>query len=256
MNGLLIATCVLCVVCIIVGFVRGFIKIVASLAATVATIALVMFLTPYVSEGILKWTPLESVVQEKCINAMVTDETPGIEKETEGIDLEALGITEEDIQNVIGNIEIPREKQIELIEQANMPEIFKDLLLENNNSEVYQALGVTTFGEYIGSYLAKLIADIAAFLLTLFVVTVVVRSIVYALGIIGDLPVIGGLNRVAGGILGMATGLLIIWVAFIVITLLYSTNVGRTCFKDIAASRLLTFLYKNNVLLNFVTKFR
>ena len=54
--------------------------------------------------------------------------------------------------------------------------------------------------------MAKVIADFVGFLLTLLIVTIVVRTIVYMLGLISDLPVIGGLNRIAGGVLGMATG--------------------------------------------------
>ncbi len=65
MNGLLILFGVILLVCVISGLVRGFIKIVASLAATIMIIVLVVFLTPYVSRGILKMTPLKSMVQEK-----------------------------------------------------------------------------------------------------------------------------------------------------------------------------------------------
>ena len=65
--------------------------------------------------------------------------------------------------------------------------------------------------------MAKVIADFVGFLLTLLIVTIVVRTIVYMLGLISDLPVIGGLNRIAGGVLGMATGVIIIWVILIVV---------------------------------------
>ena len=57
MNGLLILVGIILLVCVIAGLVRGFIKIVASLAATIIIIVLVVFLTPYVSKGILKVTP-------------------------------------------------------------------------------------------------------------------------------------------------------------------------------------------------------
>lgn len=236
MNGLLIVTGIIFLICVIAGLVRGFIKIVASLAATIAIIVLVVFLTPYVSEGILKVTPLETYLQKKCIEMVA----PDIEMDT--LDIE--------------KIEIPRDMQIEAIEKAKLPEIFRKLLLENNNAEVYQTLGVQTFGEYAGAYLAKIVADIVAFLLTLFVVTVVVRTIIYAFGIIGDLPVIGGLNRLAGGVLGLGSGLIIVWVIFIIVTLLYSTSLGEMCFQNISDSEILSFLYEHNILMDVVTKFR
>ena len=230
MNVLLIITGMIFLICVIVGMTRGFIKIVASLVATLIIIALVMFLSPYVSKGILKMTPLETVVQKKCADMLT--------------------------ENKLGEAEIPREVQISAIENADVPEIFREMLLENNNSEIYEALGVVTFGEYIGAYLAKVIADFAGFILTMIVVTIVVRSVIYTLGLIGDLPVIGGLNRIAGGVLGVGIGVIIVWVLFIGITLIYSTAVGKICFENIADSRLLTYLYENNILMDYVTKFR
>ena len=256
MNGLLILAGIILLVCVIAGLVRGFIKIVASLAATIIIIVLVVFLTPYVSKGILKVTPLETMVQEKCVEYM---DLLGIEingQKLDGIDLEAAGITEEDIKNLIGKIDLTREQQISAIENANIPQLFRDLLLENNNAEIYKNLGVSTFGEYVGAYMAKVIADFVGFLLTLLIVTIVVRTIVYMLGLISDLPVIGGLNRIAGGVLGMATGVIIIWVILIVVTLLYTTSIGKICFENIADSQILTFLYDHNPLLEAITRFR
>lgn len=228
MNFLLIVTGSIVLISMIVGMARGFIKIAASLAATIITIALVMFLSPYVSKAILKMTPLEQTVQKKCVKLLAG----------------------------AGMGEIPREQQITAIENANLPEVFREMLLENNNSEIYQSLGVTNFGEYAGTYLAKVAADFIGFLLTMLVVTIIVRSIVYTLGLIGDLPVIGGLNRIAGGVLGVGIAVIIVWVLFIVITLMYNTSVGKMCFENIRSSRLLTYLYENNMLMDFVTKFR
>ena len=198
MNGLLIAVGLIFLVCMIVGYTRGFIKIVASLGATVATIVLATFLSPYVSGVLLKTVPIEEMMQEKCMEILMSNQE---------------GVT------VSGDVENSQDAQFFMIENAKLPEVFQQLLLDNNNPEIYKTLGVTTFSEYIGSYLARLIADIVSFLLTLIVVTIVVRTILCTVGFIGKLPVIGGLNRIAGGILGIGTGLIVVWVLFIIITL-------------------------------------
>ena len=236
MNGLLIAVGLIFFVCMIVGYKRGFIKIVASLAATIATIVLVAFLTPYVSGALLKAVPLERMMQKKCVEILVPDQAEG-------------ATIPEEVEN-------SKEAQILLIENAKLPNVFQQLLLENNNHEIYKTLGVTTFSEYIGSYLARLIANIVSFLLTLIVVTIVVRTILCAVGFIGKLPVIGGFNRVAGGVLGIGTGLIIVWVLFIIITLMYDSEIGKQCFDGIAENKFLTYLYENNILMNYITKFR
>lgn len=235
MNGLLIAVGLIFLVCMIVGYTRGFIKIVASLGATVATIVLATFLSPYVSGVLLKTVPIEEMMQEKCMEILMSNQE---------------GVTVSD------DVENSQDAQFFMIENAKLPEVFQQLLLDNNNPEIYKTLGVTTFSEYIGSYLARLIADIVSFLLTLIVVTIVVRTILCTVGFIGKLPVIGGLNRIAGGILGIGTGLIVVWVFFIIITLMYDSEIGRQCFASIAENEFLTYLYENNILMNYITKFR
>lgn len=230
MNILLLITGLIFVICVIFGMAQGFIKIAASLIATIITVMLVMFLSPYVSRGILKMTPLEDAVQKKCVKVLSGKEAD--------------------------NVTLSREEQIEMIQKINLPPVFKEMLLENNNSEIYQSLGVATFGEYIGTYLAKVIADFLGFLLTMFVVTIAIRAVIGTLGLIAKLPVIGGLNRIAGGVLGVGIGLVIVWVLFVAVTLAYSTDFGQMSFSNIADSRLLTYLYEKNIFMDFVTKFR
>lgn len=238
MNGLLIVVAAIFLFCVFWGYHKGFIKIVASLAATIATIFLVSFLTPYVSDMILKVFPIEKTMQEKCIEILL----PEAKEADEFI------IPEE--------VETSRDTQISLIENAELPEMFRQLLLENNNEEIYASLGVAKFTEYVGSYLARVFTNIISFLLTLLVVTITVRTITYTLGIISNLPVIGGLNRLAGGVLGIGTGLIVVWILFVVITLLYDTEIGTLCFEYIAEDKFLTELYNNNILMNFITRFR
>ena len=76
------------------------------------------------------------------------------------------------------------------------------------------------------------------------------------MGTIEKIPVIRGLNRLGGGLLGIGTGLIIVWVLFIVITLLYDTQIGKACLDSIMEDKFLTNLYNSNILMNYITKFR
>lgn len=49
---------------IVAGYVRGLLKIGISLLATVLSIVLVMFLAPYVSDALIKWTPADEMIEE------------------------------------------------------------------------------------------------------------------------------------------------------------------------------------------------
>lgn len=234
MNMLLLVVGIIFLVSVLVGYKKGLIKIVASLVATLLCVVLVMFISPSVSKWIQESTPLREIIQDKCVELLVPD-TAKVEE--------------------VLQVEIPREQQISLIEGAQLPEIFRQMLLENNNIEVYTALGVQNFGEYIGAYVAKVVADVLAFLVTFIAVFIIIRVAIGALGIIDKLPVIGGVNHLAGGVVGAAMGILIIWILFIVITLLYNTSIGAACLDNISESEILTKLYENNILMNYITKF-
>lgn len=273
-NWLLIVVGTIFLICIIIGIMRGAIKIVVSLAATILTLVIVMFATPYVSSFLYKVTPIKDMVQSECERMMLENakdkltgevaakisEMTGInfgdlEIPDGGFDWSAYGVKEKNLMEALDQVEFPRDLQITVIENSGLPQFLRDKLLENNNEEAYKSLGVTSFVYYIGAYLAKLITDIIAFLITFLIVTLVVRIAMYALNIIGDLPVIHGLNRLAGGILGMGTGLVLVWTLFMIITLAYRLEIGKECFEMIGRSHILTYLYEHNYILQWITKF-
>lgn len=66
-NWLLIIVGVIFLISIVAGYVRGLLKIGISLLATVLSIVLVMFLAPYVSDALIKWTPADEMIEEKCM---------------------------------------------------------------------------------------------------------------------------------------------------------------------------------------------
>ena len=235
MNVLLVVVGIIFIGSILIGYKRGFLKIALSLAVTIASIILVGIFTPHISGWIQKSTSLGEMVQGKLVDMF--ESTTGAPAE------------------LLGNVEIPREVQISLIEGAKLPSMIQDMLLENNNKEVYEALGVTNFIDYVGKYATKLIADIIAFITAWILVTIIARVIMGVIGIIGKIPIIGGINRLAGGLVGIGFGIIIVWILFIVVTLLYNTAVGQACMKDIAASQILTKLYDGNILMKFITKF-
>lgn len=235
MNKLLLIVGAIFLISIIVGYIRGFLKIALSLAVTVASIFLVIAITPHVSAWIQESTSIADTVQSK-IQGMIT--LPE-------------GVTED----MLSSMEIPREQQISLIEGAGLPSVIQDMLLENNNNEAYEALGVSSFVEYIGAYVTKLIADIISFIIVWVIVTILSRVLMAVIGIVGKIPVIGGINRIAGGVVGVGIGLIIVWILFVLVTLLYNTPIGQTCMQDITASQILTKLYDGNILMKYITKF-
>lgn len=156
----------------------------------------------------------------------------------------------------IEGAEIPREMQMEAIQNADLPDVFKNLLTVNNNSEIYKQLGVETFAQYVGGFMAKLFIDIVSFLCTFLLVTIILRAIVFALDIVADLPGIGAVNHLAGALLGVAGALVVVWLMFLIITLMFTTSIGKEMFRMIEASGFLQVLYDYNPVLKLATLFR
>lgn len=265
MNWILIAVGLTFAICIIVGYVRGILRIGVSLLATIATIVLVMFLTPYAGDALEKYSPINSMVEEQCIK-LFTPEIGDLdlsqidlsgtslenldEDQLAAFDLESAGVSMSDITTIVG--ELPKDEQIKLIEESKIPSFMQSALLSNNNSEIYNKLGISSFPEFIGAYISKIIINILSFVITFILVTVIVRALIVAVDIISDLPVLGLATRFAGAALGAVAALIIVWVGFLIVTLTYATGFGAECFEQISASGFLTLLYENNMLLKLL----
>lgn len=237
MNGLLIVVGVIVLIGAVNGFAKGAIKILVSLLATVLTIGLVFMVSPLVSEAFKTLTPMDERI-ETYLHDKIYAVIP-------------LEIKKEDPEK-----EIPRNTQITIIENAEIPDVFKELLLSNNNSEVYEVLGVTNFVDYVVEYLTKEIIDIVAFLVTFIIVSIVVRIVIVALDFVADLPVLGILNRMSGLAVGGMLSMIIVWLLFVVITLCYNTEVGKALMQMIMEDTLLQFLYDVNPIMKMMTILR
>ena len=138
-----------------------------------------------------------------------------------------------------------------LIEGLNLPQSVKDALLENNNSEIYKMLGVDQFAEYISMYLADMLINAIASIVLFLAVYILIHLIVRWLDLIARLPILYGLNHIAGALMGLAQGLLFLWVVGFILNLFSATPLGKMLEEQVYASTWLTFLYRYN-LINFV----
>ncbi|HJA12828.1 MAG TPA: CvpA family protein [Candidatus Mediterraneibacter merdipullorum] len=264
-NWLLIIVATIFLVCVAVGYVRGFLKLGISLLSTVLTLVIVLFLSPYVADALEKYTPVDDYIETRIVEAFIPDITqedlgqydlsgtpfenlsPEQLENLGDLDLDLLGITTDDILNIIG--EIPKDTQIAEIENAPMPQFLKDELIENNNSTIYSELGVQDFPHYVAAYMARLVLKLISFLVTFLLAIIIVKALMFAVNIIGELPVLGLVNHIAGGALGLVLAIVIVWLGFLVMTLAYTTETGMACFEMVEKSSVLQFLYNTNPLL-------
>lgn len=158
------------------------------------------------------------------------------------------------VEEVIENVELSREEQMATIESAKLPKIFKSLLKENNNSEIYEELGAETFAQYVAGFMTKIIIHIVAFLCTFILIVLILRAVIFALNIVSELPILGFVNRIVGGGIGITCALVFLWILCLVITLLYVTSIGREIYDTIQGNEFLKFIYDYNPILRLATK--
>ena len=142
------------------------------------------------------------------------------------------------------NIQAPASQRT-VIEGLKLPQFIKDMLIENNNSEFYNILGVEQFAEYITACLADMAIHVVCSVLIFILSYVLIRFLIYWLDLIARLPIICGLNQLAGAFLGLAQGLLILWIAGIVLKFFEAAPIGLILEQQIRASSWLSFLYQS-----------
>ncbi|MBQ1312571.1 MAG: CvpA family protein [Blautia sp.] len=205
-----------------IGFYRGFIKEAVSMAFLVLSFAVVWFVNPTVSSFIEKHTPVYEKVYETCQDFV--QDTAGSAVSMNGAQQEAF------------------------LENLNLPKFLTDALAKNNTAEMYKTLGVDKFIDYIAAYLASLAVHIVAFAASFLLAVLLLRILSFALDLFSRLPVISGINRLAGGVLGAAKCLVFIWIAMMIIAVLYDSGIGKKAMELIRSDTLLNFLFNNNML--------
>lgn len=207
------------------GYRRGLIKSLASLLSLAASVILVSFVTPYVSQFLQEQTPVYTYVMERCQESFTVSD----KKE-----------------------ETTQAAQEEAVKDLPVPELIKNLLIRNNTEKTYKELAADSFRDYVPKFMANLIMNMIAFVLTWIIVASFIWLAVMTLDVIANLPVIHGVNQLLGLLLGLVQALMIVWIAFLVITILGNTEIGKQLLYMIQKSMLLSKLYDLNVFLNFL----
>lgn len=206
----------------LMGHHKGFIRLAVSMAALIITLVIVNFALPQVTSYLRENTTIHNAVQQGIKEITTID--PSLEEEAQ----------------------LPAQQRL-VIEHLNLPEQIKEALIQNNNNEVYQLLGVNAFADYIGSYLSNIVINTIAFILMFLIIRVILHFLVNWLDLIAKLPILSGLNKIAGAILGLIQGLVFFWIFSLLITIFSANTFSAMILNEIQQVPWLTFLYVNNI---------
>lgn len=212
------------------GYRRGFVREIMSFFFVFLALALAWMINPYVNEFMTQKTEVYEKIQESC-QGMISSQ-----------------MTEENQENEKG-------EDNSVINNLNLPEILQKNLADNNTIEVYQKLAVDSVGEYVSKYLADMIVGGLSYLISYVLANLILKLIGCVLNIITELPLINGANRLTGAVVGIAKGILFLWIALLVLTVLCSTEIGKTGLELVEKDAILNTLYRYDVLVKTFLKF-
>ena len=208
------------------GWSKGFVRVFAGMFFFLASTVLVYYATPYISDFIKENTPIYQAVEENCREMLKGGEG----QENSGLE------------------------QKKFIEGLGLPEALEKQLLGGSDSGSSVDRAVEGVSDYLAEYMAGLILNILTFVVTLAVANLVLRMTVLTLDNLAKLPVLNSINKAFGMVLGAAQGLLVVWVAFLVITAFGNTDAGRKLLEMIHESPILDFLYNINIFLKIMLR--
>ena len=208
------------------GWSKGFVRVFAGMFFFLASTVLVYYATPYISDFIKENTPIYQAVEENCREMLKGGEG----QENSGLE------------------------QKKFIEGLGLPEALEKQLLGGSDSGSSVDRAVEGVSDYLAEYMAGLILNILTFVVTLAVVNLVLRMTVLTLDNLAKLPVLNSINKAFGMVLGAAQGMLVVWVAFLVITAFGNTDAGRKLLEMIHESPILDFLYNINIFLKIMLR--
>lgn len=227
MNWLFIIVCALMALGAFIGYKRGLVKMLIPLISLVVTLLFTSLFTPYISGFLVNHTPIYEGIKKECLTV--------------------IGVKSEDFGN--------RSEQNDKIAGLSLPESLRRELEENNNSAIYDALGVNNFVDYLGGYIAKTIVNILAYIITFVLIYILVRILLRTLNFITELPIIKSVNKLAGLLFGLIQGVLLLWIFQLILTVLSNTDYGRLLMEMTEKSAFLRFMYENNIFLHLIRKF-
>lgn len=224
MNWLVISVIIVIVLATLAGAKRGLVKTVLSFASFFLSMVIVLLIRQPVTEFVKSQTGIYTTI-ENGISSFVEEKT------------EALKVGQANAVDAV-------------IDSLSLPDLLKNALKESNSKAVYEQKGVQSAAVYIAEWLTDLAFQAVCYVISFVLMWILLRIVTGLLSGIVRLPVLHQIDCFAGGVCGLFIALILIWIGGIAVTAFATESWGREALSMIGQSRLLTFLYNNNYLLN------
>lgn len=211
---------------ILIGWGQGMLRVIISAAGLIASVLISLYVAPYVSGYIQENTKMDEKIAKYISHQ--------------------LEYTEE-------GKEISKGLQVEVINSLPLPETLKDTILDNNNTEMYDALKVTGVYDYIAMSIAVVILNATVFLVLSVICRILVWLLLMRTSNLTKLPIIRSIDKIGGGALGGLKGLIWIWIFFLFLSITSAFDWSQMIILQINESYILKMLYDNNIFVEILS---
>ena len=135
------------------------------------------------------------------------------------------------------------------IEKLNLPAQIEEKIMEGANDVA------SGFNEYLVETISNLILKALTFFIVMIVIYIILNIIIKVLDFVAKLPLFNSINKSGGLVIGLAKGLIYVWIACLVLTAFSDKAWAQEAFRQINNNKLLTIIYEYNPIIFLVTKF-
>lgn len=240
MNWLLIIVILVLAGNIVWGFSKGFLRVIYSMLAWIAILVFVTWATPYVANVLTEKTNIDNRIEsnlDERLHELVIGDTNG-QKEDREPDAQNPGQGKKNYRDL----------------QMKLPDVVTNKLFDTNKiaDQILEGSGAY---DVVAGRATDLAMRVISFVLVLLIAVISFHLLSVVLKVVEKLPLIGGINRLLGLFAGLVKGILIIWLAFAIIAMAGTTDIGIALISYIYESPLLIWVYENNFVLTLLMTF-
>lgn len=240
MNWLLIIVILVLAGNIVWGFSRGFLRVIYSMLTWIAILVFVTWATPYVANVLTEKTNIDNRIEsnlDEKLHELVIGDTNG-QKEDREPDTQNPGQGKKNYRDL----------------QMKLPDAVTNKLFDTNKiaDQILEGSGAY---DVVAGRATDLVMRVISFVLVLLIAVISFHLLSVVLKVVEKLPLIGGINRLLGLFAGLVKGILIIWLAFAIIAMAGTTDIGIALISYIYESPLLIWAYENNFVLTLLMTF-
>ena len=240
MNWLLIIVILVLAGNIVWGFSKGFLRVIYSMLAWIAILVFVTWATPYVANVLTEKTNIDNRIEtnlDEKLHELVIGDTNG-QKEDREPDTQNPGQGKKNYRDL----------------QMKLPDAVTNKLFDTHKiaDQILEGSGAY---DVVAGRATDLVMRVISFVLVLLIAVISFHLLSVVLKVVEKLPLIGGINRLLGLFAGLVKGILIIWLAFAIIAMAGTTDIGIALISYIYESPLLIWAYENNFVLTLLMTF-